>query len=99
MAKQQIIVRIMQAMTFLLKPFEAFICLGVRESEKFLGFTDDEVEIMINTDNISMIEMPLHKVEDVIVQGLSGNDVGIEMIIANTKLQKVCLTMEVIKWT
>ena len=24
---------------------------------------------MINTDNISMIEMPLHKVEDAIVQG------------------------------
>ena len=54
---------------FLVEAIRGVYLFGREESEKFLGFTDDEVEIMINTDNISMIEMPLHKVEDAIVQG------------------------------
>lgn len=42
---------------------------GDEENEKYVGFTDDEVEIMINTDNISMIELPLLKVEEAIIKG------------------------------
>ena len=42
---------------------------GDEENEKYVFFTDDGAEIMINTDNITMIEMPLHKVEEAIVQG------------------------------
>ena len=38
--------------------------------EKYISFSDDNgAEIMINTDNISLIELPLVKVEEAILQG------------------------------